>query len=119
MSSATNQKISDYIKTRRSTLIDAVYLELERCNLSNQLPEHEDVMEARNKPLSEEAIAKFFPPPKHKDQTEASYEEQKHLMAEFHASVNQYLSSCHTHRNIVTVGGPGVGKATVAMICTL
>jgi DNA replication protein DnaC len=40
-------------------------------------------------------------------------------MKEFESSIQQYQSSTTSHRNMVTVGGPGVGKTTVTMICTL
>ena len=119
MTESTNQKIFDYIQRTRATLVDAVYLELDKCDLSHVSPDREAVLDARNNPLPDATVAAFFPPPKHESQTVDSYLEQQKLMKEFESSIQQYQSSTTSHRNMVIVGGPGVGKTTVAMICTL
>jgi hypothetical protein len=77
------------------------------------------VLTAREKPLGTDVTSKFFPPPKHSDQTDSSYKEQTKLMEHFRSLIDQYLAASTKHRNFVIVSGPGVGKTTVAMICTL
>jgi DNA replication protein DnaC len=83
------------------------------------LPSEDAVLTAREKTLGTDVTSKFFPPPKHSNQSDSSYKEQTKLMEQFRLLIDQYLSASTKHRNFVIVGGPGVGKTTVAMICTL
>lgn len=115
MKNETDRKIEAYLADKRQTLVHAVYKELEKCGMTSLLPPIDTIVSARFKPLTKADTAKFFPPPKHQDQTNVSFREQTHLMEHFRSSICLYLAGNDSHRNFVIMGGPGVGKTTVAM----
>ena len=119
MVSETTEKITEFCSCRRECLVDAIYVELKKCEMLDIVPDKTQVLNAREAPLSEHQIKKFFPPSKHPSQSQASFDEQTKLMEKFKQYVDLYLSAYTKHRNLVTVGGPGVGKTTVATFCTL
>ena len=119
MISETDTKVTEYCQCRRECLVDAIYLEIEKCNMLDYVPDKNRIINSREQPLSTQDLQSFFPPRKHPSQNIASYEEQKCLMEKFKLSVDLYRNAYTKHRNIVTVGGPGVGKTTVAVFCSL
>ena len=119
MITETDEKTAKYCLQRRQCLIDAIYAELKKCDLLHAAPTKESILNAREEPLTQHTINSFFPPKKYSDQSEASFQEQQSLMLKFKQTVELYLNAYVKHRNFVTVGGPGVGKTTVAVFCSL
>jgi hypothetical protein len=100
-------------------MVDAIYSELDKCDVTSRLPTKERILRAREDPLWEEEISRFFPPPQHATQTDESYREQCKMMNQFGERVSIYRTGWKRHRNLVTVGGGGVGKTACSTFCTL
>jgi hypothetical protein len=115
----TDKKVLDFIKARRQEYISAIYSELSKCNLLHVVPSPEEVLGARKDRIATSTINEFFPPPKNDSQSDDSYEEQCHVMLQLKKTIDLYISGIHTHRNVILVGGPGVGKTTVSVFCSL
>ena len=115
----TDKKVTDHIDESRLNFVTAVYGEIRNCGLIHLVPDMESVINARQNPIDAETVSKFFPPPLNPQQSTASHKEQSTVMNEVKQAVSVYKSCWQTHRNFVFVGGPGVGKTTVATFCSL
>ena len=119
MREETNAQIDDFIQGERKRLIDSVYQDLCGCGFDAFLPDKQAVLEARVKALTEADTDRFFPPPRCPKQSIASHVEQTKLLEQARLNVRSYMNPASNHRNIIVVGGPGVGKTTACQFLTL
>jgi predicted GIY-YIG superfamily endonuclease len=109
-----------FLQEEKKRIVDSVYDDLCACGFKTVLPEKGTVLGARIHPLGKIEIDRFFPPPRCPGQSQASHTEQTILLKRARLSVQAYMNpSILNHRNLVVVGGPGVGKTTACQFLTL
>ena len=108
---ATKKKIEQHKNVLQVTLLG----NLTRCGFENILPSIVQLENARSAPLLDEDI-QFIPPPKPSNQSDQSYKEQMETIHDSIIQIKRYLDPNASHKNIMIVGDPGVGKTTVAEI---
>jgi hypothetical protein len=119
MRQGTDAQTDEFINGEKKRLLDSVCEELEMCGFRPLLPSKEAVMNARKHPLETNEINEFFPPPRSPRQSQASHLEQSALLNRAKHGVTACMNpAVPNDRNLIVVGGPGVGKTAVCQFLT-
>jgi predicted GIY-YIG superfamily endonuclease len=120
MREETDTKIDVFLQQEKKRLLDSVYDDLCACGFKSILPDKEMVIKARTHPSEPIQTDRFFPPPRCSKQSSASHVEQTIVLERAKRGVLAYMNpGAANHRNLVVVGGPGVGKTTACQFLTL
>lgn len=108
-----------FATAEKSRFVTTILDDLSRCGYEDILPRLERVLSARNFPLDNDDVNKFFPPPICNRQSSESYQEQRTAFDAAIQNIRHYSNPTTVHKNMIIVGGPGVGKTTIATFISL